>query len=71
MKWWGREKEVKGRGGVRATVQSRNKCWRVRLGTGKTASPLTTMLKDGAAQQDIPVIGWSESLQPPMATFED
>jgi len=37
----------------------------------QTVTPLTTTMKEQTAQQDIPVIGVSETIQPPIATFQD
>ena len=36
----------------------------------QTVTPLTTNLKEAAAAEDIPVVGISETIQPPIATFE-
>ena len=37
----------------------------------QTVTPLTTSIKQLAAQQNIPVIGITETIQPPDATFQD
>jgi len=37
----------------------------------QTVTPLTTTIKQLAAQQNIPVIGITETIQPPDTTFQD
>ena len=37
----------------------------------QTVTPLTESIKKLAAEQDIPVIGVTETIQPPDATFEE
>jgi zinc/manganese transport system substrate-binding protein len=56
---------------VTFTDQIRAKAFRVLVFNSQTVTPLTTQLKEEAAQQNIPVIGVSETIQPPMATFEE
>jgi len=46
------------------------KAFRVLVYNVQTVTPLTTSLKAAAAQADIPVIGVSETIQPPIDTFE-
>jgi zinc/manganese transport system substrate-binding protein len=56
---------------VTFTDQIRAKAFRVLVFNSQTVTPLTTQLKEEAAQQNIPVIGVSETIQPPIATFEE
>ncbi len=56
---------------VTFTDQIRAKAFRVLVFNSQTVTPLTTQLKKEAAQQDIPLVGVSETIQPPIATFED
>jgi len=46
------------------------KAFRVLVYNVQTVTPLTTSLKAAAAQADIPVIGVSETIQPPIDNFE-
>jgi len=50
--------------------QIRSRSFRVLVSNVQTVTPLTTTVKEQTAQQDIPVIGVSETIQPPMATFQ-
>ena len=56
-----------------ATVdrQIASKAFQVLVYNVQTVTPLTTTIKSQAAQEDIPVIGVSETIQPPIATFEE
>ncbi len=56
---------------VTFTSQIRSKAFDVLVFNVQTVTPLTTGLKEQAAAQDIPVIGVSETIQPPIATFEE
>jgi zinc/manganese transport system substrate-binding protein len=56
---------------VTFTDQIRAKAFRVLVFNSQTVTPLTTQLKEEAAQQGIAVIGVSETIQPPIATFEE
>jgi len=56
---------------VTFTSQIRAKAFDVLVFNVQTVTPLTTGLKEQAAAQDIPVIGVSETIQPPIATFEE
>jgi zinc/manganese transport system substrate-binding protein len=56
---------------VTFTDQIRAKAFRVLVFNSQTVTPLTTQLKEAAAQRDISVIGVSETIQPPIATFEE
>ncbi len=55
---------------VTFTDQIRANSFRVLVFNSQTVTPLTTQLKEEAAQRGIPAIGVSETIQPPMATFE-
>ena len=56
---------------VTFTSQIHAKAFDVLVFNVQTITPLTTGLKEQAAAQDIPVIGVSETIQPPIATFEE
>ncbi len=56
---------------VTFTGQIRSKAFDVLVYNVQTITPLTTGLKEQAAAQDLPVIGVSETIQPPIATFEE
>jgi zinc/manganese transport system substrate-binding protein len=56
---------------VTFTEQIREKAFRVLVFNLQTVTPLTTQLKEEASAQDIPVVGVSETIQPPIATFEE
>jgi zinc/manganese transport system substrate-binding protein len=51
--------------------QIQAKAFRVLVYNVQTVTPLTTTMKEQTAAQDIPVIGVSETIQPPIATFQD
>jgi zinc/manganese transport system substrate-binding protein len=51
--------------------QIRAKAFDVLVYNVQTVTPLTTGIKEQTAQQDIPVIGVSETIQPPIASFEE
>jgi zinc/manganese transport system substrate-binding protein len=55
---------------VTFTDQIRSKAFRVLVFNVQTVTPLTTQLKEQAASQRIPVVGVSETIQPPTASFE-
>jgi zinc/manganese transport system substrate-binding protein len=50
--------------------QIQDKAFDVLVYNIQTVTPLTTTIKEEAAQQNIPVIGVSETIQPPTDTFE-
>ena len=50
--------------------QIQDKAFDVLVYNIQTVTPLTTSIKEQTAQQDIPVIGVSETIQPPMDSFE-
>ncbi len=50
--------------------QISSKDFRVLVYNIQTVTPLTTTIKEQTAQNDIPVIGVSETIQPPMASFQ-
>jgi zinc/manganese transport system substrate-binding protein len=56
---------------VTFTRQIQARAFRVLVYNLQTVTPLTTGLKQQAAQQNIPVVGISETIQPPIATFEE
>jgi zinc/manganese transport system substrate-binding protein len=56
---------------VTFTDQIRAKAFRVLVFNVQTVTPLTTRLKEEAASQNIPVVGVSETIQPPIASFEE
>lgn len=56
---------------VTFTDQIRAKAFRVLVFNAQTVTPLTTRLKEEAASQNIPVVGVSETIQPPTASFEE
>ena len=51
--------------------QIRTKAFRVLVYNVQTVTPLTTTIREQAAGQNIPSIGVSETIQPPIATFEE
>jgi len=51
--------------------QIQAKAFKVLVYNVQTVTPLTTTIKEQAAQQNIPVIGVSETIQPPIDTFEE
>ena len=55
---------------VTFTDQIRSKSFRVLVFNVQTVTPLTTQLKQEAASRNIPVVGVSETIQPPNASFE-
>jgi zinc/manganese transport system substrate-binding protein len=55
---------------VTFTDQIRSKAFRVLVFNVQTVTPLTTQLKEQAASRNIPVVGVSETIQPPNASFE-
>jgi zinc/manganese transport system substrate-binding protein len=56
---------------VTFTRQIQQKAFQVLVFNVQTVTPLTTQLKEQAAAQNIPVVGVSETIQPPIATFEE
>jgi zinc/manganese transport system substrate-binding protein len=50
--------------------QIQDKAFDVLVYNIQTVTPLTTIVKEQAAEQNIPVIGVSETIQPPLDTFE-
>jgi zinc/manganese transport system substrate-binding protein len=56
---------------VTFTDQIRGKAFRVLVFNLQTVTPLTTQLKQQAASRNIPVVGVSETIQPPTASFEE
>jgi zinc/manganese transport system substrate-binding protein len=56
---------------VTFTDQIRTKAFRVLVFNLQTVTPLTTQLKEQAASRNIPVVGVSETIQPPVASFEE
>ncbi len=51
--------------------QIQAKAFQVLVYNVQTVTPLTTTIKEQTAQQNIPVIGVSETIQPPIATFQE
>jgi len=51
--------------------QIQEKDFKVLVYNVQTVTPLTTSMKQQAAAQNIPVIGVSETIQPPIDTFEE
>ncbi|HEY6469902.1 MAG TPA: zinc ABC transporter substrate-binding protein [Candidatus Dormibacteraeota bacterium] len=56
---------------VTFTSQIHGRAFRVLVFNVQTVTPLTTQLKEETAAEDIPVVGVSETIQPPIATFEE
>jgi zinc/manganese transport system substrate-binding protein len=56
---------------VTFTRQIQEKAFQVLVFNVQTVTSLTTQLKEQAAAQNIPVVGVSETIQPPIATFEE
>ncbi len=56
---------------VTFTHQIQDGAFRVLVINVQTVTPLTTRLKEQATQHNIPVVGVSETIQPPIATFEE
>jgi zinc/manganese transport system substrate-binding protein len=56
---------------VTFTDQIRNRAFRVLVVNVQTVTPLTTQLREQTASRNIPVVGVSETIQPPSASFED
>jgi len=56
---------------VTFTQQIHAKAFKVLVYNVQTVTPLTTSIKESAAAQDIPLVAVSETVQPPIATFEE
>jgi zinc/manganese transport system substrate-binding protein len=51
--------------------QIQGKAFHVLVYNVQTVTPLTTTIKEQTAQQDVPLVAVSETIQPPLATFEE